>query len=325
MAYFCRVERDSIARSGHRLVSFLITFPRIVLAEAVTHRLNYDSWGPDHIYCERTTTPEISKNSASSRAIPFNKMLDKVKEDPFMPLWTQNQKGMQGSSVENPEDVVKANQFWLMARDWAVAMATQLSLLNIHKQDINRLLEPFAWVTQIVTSSNWDNFFALRCDSMAHPAIRHIARVMYLHLRKSTPMPLEYGEWHLPFVPLEEQLAFRWIPFVNNKLVEEPLPDLIKHSAARCAWVSYENHDRDGSPEAMLSTYKRLMEGDLKHSSPVEHQATPMDPGWNYGVDTSAVRSNLTGWLQARKLIPKEKTTEYNPSEEEIASWGIEI
>ncbi len=43
MSYQCRVERDSISPSGETLTSFVITFPRVVLAEVVTHRTVSDS------------------------------------------------------------------------------------------------------------------------------------------------------------------------------------------------------------------------------------------------------------------------------------------
>ena len=58
---------DSLSPQGHRLTTFICVFPRIVLAEFNTHRM-------------------LSRNSASSRAIPFNKMLEMVKTNPFIPF-----------------------------------------------------------------------------------------------------------------------------------------------------------------------------------------------------------------------------------------------
>lgn len=330
MAYYCRVERDSLSPTGSRLTTFVITFPRIVLAEVVTHRLNSDTWGDCEVtWCERTTTPDISKNSASSRAIPFEKMLHKIKEDPFMPLWTINQRGMQGVPAD-PHIASKANCYWEEALDKCITCAEQLASYGLHKQDINRLLEPWMWVAQVVTSARWDNFFALRCHKAAHPAFQKIARMMYLERRKSTPVELKYGQWHLPFVPMEEQMKFHYFPMgvqaydggkPVGKISYGEIPDLIKHSAARCAWVSYENHDKDGSTEALLRTFDRLLAEVPVHASPVEHQAT-------YTVNSHLTKeflSNLSPhWIQARKLLPQEEIKEYNPSEEEIASWGLE-
>jgi len=95
--------------------------------------------------------------------------------------------------------------------------------IGIHKQHANRLLEPWMWVTQVVTSSRWDNFFALRCHKAAHPAFQKIARMMFLARRKSTPQVLDYCQWHLPFVPIKEQMAFEWVPQVGMNV-----PDLLK-------------------------------------------------------------------------------------------------
>lgn len=320
MAYECRIERDSVYVGGRRASSFVITAPRVVLAELVTHRRNRDTWG-EFAFCERTTDDSISKNSASSRAIPFNKMVQKIKDDPFMPMWTIQQKGMQGAVMQDEEKIRKANEEWLAARDNMITHTEGLVYWGIHKQDANRLLEPWAWVTQIVTSSHWDNFFALRCHEAAFPPFRRIARMMFLARKKSTPTRLDVGQWHLPFVPMEEQEAFRWVPDVVQltRKVYPELPDLIKHSAVRCAWTSYENHDRDASPEAMLSTWNRLFAEIPVHASPVEHQLTPMFPTWEQNLPW--LRSNVTGWLQARKLIKMEEITEYNPSQAEIDSW----
>jgi hypothetical protein len=329
--YECRVEKHSVSPEGIELATFVITFPRSVLAEVVTHRVVSDNWGEfECSWCERTTTKDISKNSASSRAIPFSKMLEKVTTDPYVPSWTLNQKGMQGGHVDDETTVAKANNVWLSARYQMVKYAKELADLGIHKQDCNRLLEPWGWVTQVITSSRWDNFFALRCHKAAHPAFQKIARMMFLARRKSTPRPLHYGEWHLPFVKDEDSAGFAWHPGYGNVYnANEPgIPDLIKYSVARCAWVSYENHDKDASPDAHLNTWNRLFAELPIHASPCEHQATPyptQEYGRNLNGNFTKWRSNLTGWVQARKLLHMEEITKFNPSEEEIQLWGLEV
>lgn len=71
---------DSVGPNGNRITSIIVTFPRFILAELNTHRL-------------------FSKNSASSRAIPFKTMLESVTNDPFIPIaWQKDHPGMQGSS-----------------------------------------------------------------------------------------------------------------------------------------------------------------------------------------------------------------------------------
>lgn len=320
--YRVKVERDSVTPNGKPLTSFVIRFPRIVLAEAVTHRRNSDSWTDEISCCERTTTQDISKNSASSRAIPFNKMMEVTTRNPYVPRFTANQRGMQGPYVED-EVQQKAEIIWQAALRDASAYAFAMSSLGVHKQDCNRLLEPWAWVEQIVTSSHWDNFFALRCDDAAHPAIRQVARMMYLARQRSQPVQLDYGQWHLPFVPLEAALDVRWQPSfrgeINSWLVG--MPDQIRHSAARCAWVSTMNAARESTQEAMERTWKTLVESRPVHASVSEHQATPL-PGY---LDNTLnhLQGNLNGWIQLRKLLPFERVDRYEPTAAEISSWNI--
>lgn len=350
MPYRARVERYSVGPAGQRLISVVATFPRIVLAEVVTHRACSDAW-----VAERTTTRDMSKNSASSRAIPLARMIQAVMDDPYIPeRFSAAGPGMQGSGWLDGADHEAAVGRWLHARDRAVIAAMGLlnnqdfdvladkmplgffSRLNhhhssvwanswltqsVHKQDVNRLLEPWMWVTQIITATweGWSNFFALRCHKAAHPAFQRVARMIYLRVRDCKEIDhLEHGQWHLPFVEREIVQGFRW----HGSLVATGarLPFALQASAARCAWLSYENHEKEAGPEAIERTYDRLFAEIPVHASPVEHQATPVHLAL---TDTRPeLRSNFAGWLQARKLIPMEAITDYQPSPEEVASWG---
>lgn len=143
------IPAHSINEQGDELISVLATFPRIILAEVNTHRM-------------------LSKNTSSSRAIPFKKMVESVKNDPFIPIaWQKEHKGMQGSEYITEEVFVKeciAN--WLEARNNAINQAEYLNkTCQVTKQLCNRLLEPFMWTTMLITGSKegWDNFFTLRC------------------------------------------------------------------------------------------------------------------------------------------------------------------
>lgn len=318
-----RVERHTSGPDGQELATFVIEFPRVVLAEVVTHRLNSDTWGCDYSLCERTTTPDISKNSASSRAIPHARMMEKIVRDPYMPAWTGTKAGMQGDPVSD-EAVEQANAIWIRARDDAIYHAGRLNAAGIHKQDGNRLLEPWAWVTQVVTATvpEWGNFFTLRCHTAAHPAFRTVARMMFLRLRESRPTRLKFGQWHLPFVPLDDSLAVEWMPpkldpRYNVWQVHQWLnmPIELRRSVARCAWVSYDNADKDATDDAVNKTVARVVESRPMHSSPLEHQATP-----TFDFDPCH-RSNLSGYVQLRKLLPAERAVSYNPGTAEIESW----
>jgi len=159
---------DSICPRGHRITTYLLTYPRIIHAELLTHRM-------------------FSRNAASSRAIPFNTMVKSIEENPFIPIaWQKEHKGMQGNEYWTEEDEVRidiGNEFeyiediqpiteefkirWLEARDRAVNIAIGMNDLGLTKQLCNRLLEPFMWTTMLITGSRegWDNFFKLRCPS----------------------------------------------------------------------------------------------------------------------------------------------------------------
>lgn len=323
--FACRVERHSISPRGREMFSAVIRFPRVMLAEAITHRTISESWGECEVACtERATTIDLSKNSASSRAIPFPRMLASVMADPYIPPWTMNQKGMQGATAEDEAVINKATKKWLEALTFNANAAQYIFDLGIHKQDANRLLEPWGWVTQIVTADDiaWNNFFALRCHEAAYPSFRTIARMLYLAKRRSKPTPLDYGQWHLPFVPEAEALKLRWVPEPKAWTTDLPLPDLVRHSAARCAWISYENHDKDGSAEAMDRTFATLIGGFPKHASPIEHQGTPMHLTWE--ASYPELRSNIRGWVQGRKLVRMENVEQFCHPEDEVRRWGID-
>lgn len=142
-----KVIADSSNELGNRITTMIVTFPRFILAELNTHRM-------------------FSRNSASSRAIPFEKMLKSVQENPFIPIaWQKDHKGMQGTEYYSDEEVRKCGiiEQWLGAKDMAINRAVALNELGVTKQLCNRLLEPFMWHTVLITATEWENFFALRC------------------------------------------------------------------------------------------------------------------------------------------------------------------
>ena len=145
------IVADSIGPSGDRITSMLVTFPRFILAELNTHRL-------------------FSKNSASSRAIPFKTMLESIANDPFIPIaWQKEHSGMQGTEYFEDEEIVINGEIaniaveWLKASNLVVLQAKRLNECGVTKQLCNRLFEPFLWHTVLVTATEWDNFFNLRC------------------------------------------------------------------------------------------------------------------------------------------------------------------
>jgi thymidylate synthase ThyX len=291
MTYAANILADSKSSDGVRLTTFEVTFPRIVLAEFNTHRM-------------------FSRNSASSRAIPVKKMIERVMENPYIPsTWGKNQKGMQAGEDVGEQTQGYAKEEWLAARDYAVDRAKALGDLGIHKQLTNRLLEPFMWHTAIVTATEWSNFFHLRNNKDAHPDIQIPARMMQELYDVNTPQPIGESDWHLPLVDDEDyEMAILSEP--GNPLAV--LDKLKKISSARCARISYLTHDGKRDHDADVALHDRLLSSG--HMSPFEHVARPMTISEleGYGPEDSLVRDwppflgNFRGWVQYRKTIPNE-------------------
>jgi hypothetical protein len=296
-----KILADSLSPHKVRLTTLEIVMPRIVLAEFNTHRqLMADDNSSDYVN-------PFSRNSASSRAIPIEKMIERVVDDPYMPeAWGRNGKGMQAhGDFTDTDEIDERNAWYLESRDLAVEQAKRGDELGIHKQTVNRLIEPFMWHTIVATATEWSNFFNLRCHEAAHPAIRRTAEAARAAMAESTPCKLQFGQWHLPLVD-ERDTGMR-------------TADLIKLSVARCARVSYLTHDGIRDPKADLDLYARLIEGG--HLSPAEHVARPMSPSdvagtmsKFAGVDYDLARinpsqhfsGNFRGWVQFRKTIANE-------------------
>lgn len=290
MAYSATILADSVSPLNVRLTTFEITFPRFVLAEYNTHRM-------------------FSRNSASSRAIPVEKQLKKLEEDPFIPIyWGKNQKGMVAETELDELTIGECKLEWIAARDSALKHARKLMELGVHKQIANRLLEPFMWQTVICTATEWENFFALRTHPDAQPEIRHIALMMRQLLTSWTPTRLEFDQWHLPLISEAEKEEFTKLGL-----------DLKKISVGRCARVSYLTHDGKRDPNADITLAERLQASG--HMSPFEHVATPLTEEeaqnqviWQMteisklpDVDMNHIFSgNFKGWQQYRKTIVNE-------------------
>lgn len=246
MAYACKILADSISPAGHRITSWEATFPRIILAEVNTH-------------CA------LSRNSASSRAIPVAKRIAAVQEDPFVPeAFGRNQKGMQPGEALDGEEKENARKQWLLAMARALECADELAELGVHKQYANRLLEPFAWHTAVITATDVDNLFNLRVNPLAQGEFQKIARMMKEARDTSVPRPIDYYNWHTPYVGLDE--AFN--------LNSTGGPGAWKVSVGRCARVSYLTQNGVRNPEEDAALADRLLENG--HMSPLEHVARPM-------------------------------------------------
>ncbi|MDP9025216.1 MAG: hypothetical protein M3N13_07575, partial [Candidatus Eremiobacteraeota bacterium] len=244
--------------------------------------------GPYHNFVADGFIVHNSRNSASSRAIPTSKLIERVQTEPAMPVeWGRNKKGMSAEQALDDADAAQATANWLAARDEAVRRAHTFSDLKVHKQIANRVLEPFMWHTVIVTATEWSNFFELRSSPNAQPEIHVASDLMREAYDAGSPRRLTLGDWHLPLLQDDE----RGLPIEQQK----------KISVARCARVSYLTHDGKRNVDADLELFSRLRED--RHLSPFEHIATP--------ANDNAFHANFRGWIQMRREIEAASSAPY--------------
>lgn len=259
-----------------RLTSFLFTYPRMIHAELMTHRV-------------------FSRNASSSRAIPISKMIERVRKDPAMPeYWGANRAGMQ-AELEIPEEKMQqAKVLWLDGAHQACVLADKLHQLGVHKQLANRPLEPFSRIQVIVTSRYWHNAFGRRAHGDAQPEFQVLmfrALERFLH---SKPKEIPWGGWHLPYDNFNHAT---YAPIHEADPVEGGLL-AAKVVTARCARTSYMNFHGKLDFASDLELHDQLLES--KHVSPFEHaaRADQMAPPSNFGAGS--------GWYQYRKMLPGE-------------------
>ncbi|MPS48491.1 FAD-dependent thymidylate synthase [Methylobacillus sp.] len=270
-----KIIEDSISAAGKRLTTFALTYPRIIHAELMTHRV-------------------FSRNAQSSRAIPVGKMIDKARDEMYLPeVWGLNQAGMQPQGeFLTGEEAERANAIWKRMAEACMQGVAELAEMNIHKQWANRPLEWFSHITVLVTATNWDNWYNLRMHPTAQKEIRELAEGMWAAHMQSEPV--ERGEilseqscWHLPFVTDQERTEHA-----------SDIPLLLKLSTARCARVTYLKHDGVvPSVEHDIGRHDALVGDDPMHASPAEHQGIPAS------YSGAEYYGNFSGYIQYRKLL----------------------
>lgn len=263
-----KIIADSTTEGGARITTLQLCYPRFIHSEFMTHRA-------------------FSRSAMSSRAVPVAKMIEQVRSNPAMPIhWGKNQPGMQAH--EELEGKAKANAIenWKQAAVYAADTAEYLSADGAHKQIVNRILEPFQWMHTLVTATEWQNFFDLRCHPDAQPEMQALAYEILHAMQNSVPnlltMSASWHSCHLPYIRAAEYDG-------------SAAHDLRRVSAARCARVSYLNHDgTEPSIPKDLELFDKLAGSAPIHASPLEHVAEPLgDPlEWS---------RNFRGWKQFRE------------------------
>lgn len=283
MTITARVEADSVVegRPDLRIASVVVHFPRYILAEVNTHRV-------------------FSRSFSSSRAIPVKRMIAKIRSDPAMPMhWGINRAGMQAVEEATGLRLTLIRSLWISGMWIMTTLALLAARLGIHKQVVNRMVEPWAHVTGIITSTEWANFFELRRHKDADPTFRALADAIYDALLASRPKVLRPGEWHLPFVDTFDEADIARIVRNGQHPIEWIKSYLMTISTARCARSSYDNFDGKRSTlDQDQALCDKLAASVPKHMSPFEHQATP--------ADTDGFVHNLRGWRSQRSYFERD-------------------
>lgn len=277
------VEASINGATQKKLTTFVLRYWRAIHAEVLTHR-------------------QFSRNASSTRAIPTAMLIADIRSDPAGPIfWGKNQPGMQAREELDPNTLVRnpitgemltLADAWKAAANTAAEWAQAFTDAGVHKQIAGRPTEPFGWITVVLSSTEWDNWYELRDHKDAQPEIQDVAQTMKAaqaaaayrrvdHYRLQDPR-----SWHLPFVTIEERRS-------------RPVLDLIRMSTARCARTSYNNHDMS-TPDILkdLGLHDALVVAEPLHASPSEHQAC--------AVEDNIPSGNYTGgWGQYRKMLEK--------------------
>lgn len=282
------VVADSVGQHGIRIVSVAATYPRFIHAELMTHRA-------------------FARNAASSRAIPFikkdkegnlvpNCTLAMLKANPVIPQFLGRElAGMQAGGELDGDDRADAISVIEELMQDAIIASVKLFNLGLHKSIINRYLEPWSWITTLITATEWNNFFRLRCHPDAERHFNLIASMIRDAIRSSTPVPKKIGEWHLPYVDLPDAIeaARRGLHYVDSDV-------MFKISAARCARLSYLTQDGDRNIGKDIKLAERLInrEDNVIHASPLEHPSQCREEDERSGP--------FVGWKQYRKAFANE-------------------
>lgn len=280
------IVKDSISQEGIRLTTFHLRYWRAIHAELMTHRV-------------------FSRNARSSRAVPSKVLLT---EPIFIPQFGMNKPGMQSDIMAPPELQAKWAKEWAQLADICRDQVERWSEEKMHKQHANRPLEWFGWIDVLVTSTDWENFFALRISEYAQPEFDELARAMKGAMGSSVPQLLQPGQWHLPYVTTDEALM---MPLDQQKMI----------STARCARLSYAPFDGNANIEAEIERHDKLVISSPVHASPAEHQATPDtmvilmkgDKKEGRRWENKRLHGNLRGWCQYRKTLPNEAIPDNHP------------
>src|SRR3954468_9455857 len=94
MTITAKVIADSVGPDNPRLTTMQLRYPCFIHAEFMTHRV-------------------FSRNASSSRATPVERAIQKIMDEPAMPIhWGKNQAGMQAAEENDALVTLKVPDPW---------------------------------------------------------------------------------------------------------------------------------------------------------------------------------------------------------------------
>lgn len=240
-----KVVKDSIGgtpfpSNNTRLITLELEYPKFLQAQLNTHR-------------------NATKNSQSSRACSFKSIMENL----FVPTSVgKNKPGMAATEYLEGTELDSFQKDWIDLKDYVYSWALDMvEKYNVHKQTINRVLEPFMMSKGVFTATfeYWNHVIGLRKHPDAQPEFYELADLVEKAIYQSEPQRLKEGQWHLPYVDS----------------VEAGSDDVnIKVSASCIAQVSYRK--LDDSLEKALNIFDKLNlisddPSNHPHISPVQH------------------------------------------------------
>lgn len=321
---YAEIIQYSKNKDGKEIITYSLKYGLIVHAEMLRHRL-------------------LTNNVKSNRAVSMKQIRSEVLKDPYVPVkFGKQQKGMVSSSEFDFKNAGVCRWLWKTARYPAVFVHWVLEKLGLHKEVTNRILNPWQWVRETLTATEFDNFYHLRLHKDAQKDIQVIAQAMLEAKKNYSPSeiePLTQGEYHVPYV-------FRYrndtgvLGYYDNDGTRLSTQEAIEASCARCARSSYDNHDgtkalyhktHNSKGRSDKEIYQSLVNSNPVHGSCAEHQATPMEipyneywfvdgsNGWVDGVTHvdkhgSYWSGNFRGFVQYRQTLDNHVCWEYNTS-----------
>lgn len=304
------VMGSQCALTGQKITTLILEYPRSIHAQLLTHRV-------------------FSKNSSSTRAVPIKSAMAQIFDNPARPIWTQNQKGMQGPPIT---DEATKNYIERLVHEHMLDAFTLVNLLshpnkslNIHKQNAGRYLEPFQNIRVCLTSTEWDNWDWLRADAEAQGEIEELANLIQQARNELQYHVLEEGQWHLPFVTRKWKNIDSTLHYFDPESNQEiSLEEALNISMSVCAQTSYRKADT--SLEKAEDMKVKLFTGRKVHASPSEHQATPIGEvnhpanrphfRWPLGIthidrNEDYWSGNFKNWIQYRQLLPNHDKAKF--------------